>query len=323
MNNVSFFILNNTTEYYQEYSIKNLKEQVKISETYSDFQYFNPLYHGGDNNDFIYSCKFLYVHGVRMLEMPYDKYSYKYYTFPNNFVNFIKNAFLNKYYKSKATDLLNSTEKLVGNVKLLTPSEHSKYIFLSQKNFNREISVLPPFLNKPIHPEELRLDFNEPFILFLNADRWVKNSYRFLRAYDELIKQGKIKNIKLVMVGKPIFHEDFSDEVVYFDYLNRGNLEWLMKNALFLAYPSLNEGFGYPPVDCLKYNTPVLCTAISATNIVYNGSVVFVNPFNIDEIKSRILYMIDNLDHLKSQSLESKYFQIEQEINNKWMKLIS
>lgn len=324
LNKVTFFIINNDTDYYKDFNLSSSNNFEKI-DGILEICYFNPLYQGGDNNDFNYSFKYLYIHGVRMLEMPYDKYSYKYFSFPNNVLNYVKNAFLNNYYKKKANILLTNTKQLKGNVKILTPSEHSKYIFKSIDRFDKEVLVLPPFLNKPVIPDSVDLPFNDeqPFILFLNADRWVKNSYRFLKAYNDLILQKKLKNVKLVMVGKPLFAKEFSNEVVYLDYLGREKLEWLMKNAMFLAYPSLNEGFGYPPVDSMKYNTPVLCTGISATNIVYNGSVVFVNPFSIDEIKSRILYMVDNLDTLKKENLEINYKNIEREINDKWIGLIS
>ena len=93
-----------------------------------------------------------------------------------------------------------------------------------------------------------------------------------------------------------------------------------MKNALFLAYPSLNEGFGYPPLDCFKYGVPVLCSSVSATNIVYNGKVVFVNPFSEIEIKSRILYLLDLIDKDKidRDDLIETFVKMKKDIESKW-----
>lgn len=45
---------------------------------------------------------------------------------------------------------------------------------------------------------------------------------------------------------------------VLLEYVDNNVLESLYKGAYALIYPTLNEGFGYPPLEAMKYGTPVL-----------------------------------------------------------------
>src|SRR5699024_4599593 len=84
---ISFSIINNHTELFQEFV------EVPIPDG-SHLIYFDPLYTGGDDNSYKYEMKFIFIHGARMLEMPFDSLSHKYYSFPNNLINFVKYSFL-------------------------------------------------------------------------------------------------------------------------------------------------------------------------------------------------------------------------------------
>ena len=315
-NKIDFYIINNSTEFFSE---RNLTNDNQLDD-YCDLYYFNPLYQGGDNNRFMYKIKYIYIHGLRMLEMPYDNTSYKYFSFPNNVITWLKEKFFQSHYSKNAHNLLRDVDNSDGEKIILTPSEHSKYMMLSSSQVKTKIEVLPPFLSRISEAKDYILPTKNPYILMLNADRWVKNSFRFLEAFIQLKKQGHLLGIDLVLVGKPEFKSDTQRDVLYVDYLERSDLETLMKNCYFLAYPSLNEGFGYPPLDCFKYGKPVLSTALSSPNILYNGKVVFTNPYSVDEIKSRILYLIDNRDNYINLSFYDEMVKITLQ---KWTSIFS
>lgn len=65
----------------------------------------------------------------------------------------------------------------------------------------------------------------------------------------------------------------------------------LYQNAYLFVYPTLNEGFGYPPIEAMQFATPVICSAITSTTEICGDSVLYFNPYSIDEIKNRILMM--------------------------------
>ena len=71
--------------------------------------------------------------------------------------------------------------------------------------------------------------------------------------------------------------------------------EQLYHDAYCLIYPSLNEGFGYPPLEAMHYGVPVLASAFASITEICEGASIYFNPFSIEEIAARILY-ICNMD---------------------------
>lgn len=98
---------------------------------------------------------------------------------------------------------------------------------------------------------------------------------------------------------------------VLLEYVDNNVLESLYKGAYALIYPTLNEGFGYPPLEAMKYGTPVLSSPFSAITEICGDSLIYFNPYSINEIKNRLLYL-DNKDVLNDYSLRviEKYEKI-------------
>ena len=55
---------------------------------------------------------------------------------------------------------------------------------------------------------------------------------------------------------------------------------WLMREAVLLAYPSLFEGFGLPPLEAMSLGTPVLASDCTSLPEVLGSDAVLVNPFD-------------------------------------------
>ena len=81
---------------------------------------------------------------------------------------------------------------------------------------------------------------------------------------------------------------DFSKSVVnkekfhFLDYVDYATLENYFNDAFCFVYPSLNEGFGYPPIQAMKYGTPVIASAISSIPEVCQNAVCYFNPFSME-----------------------------------------
>jgi glycosyltransferase involved in cell wall biosynthesis len=77
------------------------------------------------------------------------------------------------------------------------------------------------------------------------------------------------------LINKPKFK--------HFGYVDDRELDALYKNAYAFIYPSLNEGFGYPPLESMKHATPVLASAIASITEICGDAVIYFNPYSIQE----------------------------------------
>ncbi|MBP7901750.1 MAG: glycosyltransferase family 4 protein [Spirochaetes bacterium] len=265
----------------------------------------------------VFACPSMFtVHGLRDLEMPSDEFEWRYSSGLINRFKIMIKRFLPGFYRQVQLDRLASLT--MGNkksVRIVTVSQHSKYSLLSflPELISKDITVLyPP--EKVIYSEiannnETAAKFGiEPdkYYLIISANRWVKNSYRAMKALDALYSSQKDFKCKTVVVGSgrkklPKIKLKNKDMFVFTPYLSDSELDFMYKNARALIYPTLNEGFGYPPVEAMKHGTPVLCSSIASTMEVCSNSALYFNPFSVDEIKNRLM-MIDS-----DQDLREKY----------------
>ena len=81
------------------------------------------------------------------------------------------------------------------------------------------------------------------------------------------------------------------ERFVLVGYVDEKMLVALYKNAYLLIYGSLNEGFGYPPLEAMYNGCPVIASAIASIPEVCDNAVLYYNPFLISEMKMRVLQM--------------------------------
>lgn len=59
---------------------------------------------------------------------------------------------------------------------------------------------------------------------------------------------------------------------------------WLLHHAQVLAYPSLDEGFGFPLLDAMQAGTPIVASAVGSIPEVAGGAAVLVAPDDVGEL---------------------------------------
>lgn len=248
------------------------------------------------------------IHGIRSLEMPSDKLEIPFYRSNAEYKRILKSLFIRLFpssYEKIARDNIKHLLNLP-NKQIITVSNHTKYSLLSQFPTLKEdeLSVCYSPLYTPASPEETQISevlerFSleaDGFYLGLGSGRWLKNNLRLAMAFDQLCSAGKLKGRRLIITGgKHSLYKNLKNKesFLFLDYVENEELEVLFKTARGLLYPSLNEGFGYPPLQAMKYGTAVLASAFSSVPEVCGDAVVYANPYSIAELKNRIL-MLEN-----------------------------
>lgn len=301
------------------YRLNNMKEIEDIIKKEKIDRLFSPLPLRLKDID-LSGTEFIFtIHGLRFLELYKDKYEYKYFKKPADLAKYmIKRLIPRKVYENlRKKELSNIFDKK--NSIVLTDSVHSKYSIINEfpkiKQKNIFVFYAPnTFENNEIQSAPLNIDVKEKdFFLIVNANRWIKNSYRALKALQSVKNKFGLKNKKTVLVGD--INENLKRELKKIDgisvkNLRRNEMDYLYKNAYSLIYPTLNEGFGYPPVEAMRYGVPVIGSAVTSITEIYGESILYFNPYSIKEIENRILQVLfDDKKYLELSDYSRIYFQ--------------
>ena len=244
------------------------------------------------------------IHGLRSIELPYDTLEMKYGKGLKRGLKYLYKRFLTSRYESVLLDAIRGYLTNYSNPVLITVSEYSKW---SLKSYFPEIpeskihvlySPITDYFTKESGNSFL-LTNNlkaKKYFLILSAGIWQKNSYRMLSAFRNLIEGDLTRDYVFVVVGASsrIKSQFNNSKFIYMDYLDREKLELLFKEAHALVYPSLNEGFGYPPLEAFKYGTGVIASSIGPVMEVCGNAALYFNPYSLTEMRLRLIQSIND-----------------------------
>jgi glycosyltransferase involved in cell wall biosynthesis len=77
-------------------------------------------------------------------------------------------------------------------------------------------------------------------------------------------------------------------------YAPLGDISTLYKGALFLAFPSLYEGFGLPPLEAMSLGVPVLTSNVSSLPEICADAALYVNPYDVKDMADKMTMMIND-----------------------------
>ena len=256
------------------------------------------------------------IHGLRPLELPSDKYEWYYSNSVKSKLKFIYKHIFPTFYKNS---LLKNYRKILSAYKIITVSNHSKHSLLK---FFPELKAeiihvcYSPLIDYSNDSQNLNDTLNRfpvsthKYFLLLSGSIWTKNSYRAIKAFDKIISDNtECKDYKMVITGlkRISFKVRNTENFVFTDYLNRGLLEKLIRNSLALIYPTLNEGFGYPPLEAMKYGVPVYASGIPSVQEVCGDAAIYIDPTNKNDIRNKLLSAINSKDSFSEANIQKRY----------------
>lgn len=131
-----------------------------------------------------------------------------------------------------------------------------------------------------------------PFILAVGTLEPRKNLPRLFDAVERLQREGLPH--KLVIAGRPgwiyegiVEHARrgaLRDRIILAGYRTDAELNWLYGNAAALAYVSVHEGFGFPPVEAMLHGLPVVAARAGAIEEVCGDAARYVEPLDAQDI---------------------------------------
>ena len=204
---------------------------------------------------------------------------------------------LERAYRRLAYDRPSQTADVV-----LTLSAFSKARIAHHLAIPPERIVVAP-LGHEIRQARRRPATHTPFVLY-PARYWPhKNHHRLVDAVARLRDQGH-PDLRLVLTGDPVPAEWMPHWVEQRGLVSREDLLDLYSVAACLAFPSLYEGFGLPPLEAMASGCPVVASSSGAVPEVCGDAAVTVDPLDVEDIARGIRCALDGGDRLVARGLE-------------------
>ena len=183
------------------------------------------------------------------------------------------------------------------------------------------VRVVPPGVDACFVPREradveprLRaLGLDRPYVLFVGTIEPRKNVPRLLAAFEQVVaRSGDAPD--LVLAGSPghgsgeverrlhALAPAVRDRVRRLGYVAPEDLPALYAGASVFAWPSLLEGFGFPPLEAMASGVPVVASRSSSLVDNLDGAAELVDPGDVPALADAILRLLRD-EELRRRSI--------------------
>jgi glycosyltransferase involved in cell wall biosynthesis len=149
--------------------------------------------------------------------------------------------------------------------------------------------------------EVSRLNIPHPYILYVGTIEPRKNLQFLVESYCRLIEKDDIPE-HLVLAGrlgwdyegliKQIMAPELRERVHLIGYVSQRDLPWIYAGARLFVYPSLQEGFGFPPLEAMACGIPTISSLSSSLSENLRDAAELVPPDNVKLMTTAIRRML-------------------------------
>lgn len=257
------------------YSFREHFELPHLLKKYRDFFYFSPHY------------IFPYFLKNKLIVTVHDLIHFKFPEFfkPRIKVNIAK-LFIKKI--KRDAELIFTVSETTKNdmVELFGFKENRiKVIYngLSENIFNAEKTIIRK---------------NAPYILYTGNLKPHKNIPVLLKAFKKIIRDNP--EIELVLAGvinnstleSDLETLNLKGKVKTTGYISREKLIEYIDNSLFFVFPSLYEGFGFPPLEAMARKKAVISSPFGSLTEILGNSALYFDPHSPYDLAEKITQFI-------------------------------
>lgn len=225
--------------------------------------------------------------------------------------------------------------------KIIAVSENTKLDIVKMFQVSSEkIFVIYPgvkvkhgYIEEEVEKVQNKYDIKGDYVLFLGTMEPRKNIINLIKAFSAYIFEDENANISLVLAGvkgwkyKDIFLELeginkrlVKGQVKYIGTVSNRERNILISNCKLFAFPSQYEGFGFPVLEAMALDAPVLTGDNSSLKEISGEAACLVNTGDANEIRKGIKKVLDD-KYLRANLIQKgreriKLFTWENTINN-------
>lgn len=177
---------------------------------------------------------------------------------------------------------------------------------------------------RPQSPEvvalaKTRYKLPDRYLLYVGTIEPRKNLSRLLHVWEKLYQKQEVP--PLVIVGKrgwlsgdffaALEHSPAHKSVLLTGYVRDTDLPAIYAGATAFVFPSLFEGFGFPPLEAMACGTPVACSNVSSLPEVVGDAALTFSPMNTDAMAESLRRIVKDTD-LQAELRKRGYRQAAQ-----------
>lgn len=212
------------------------------------------------------------------------------------FYNWIKYKFKGDHHL-KLTDFVPRLLSKNSNAKIIAVSDYTKASILYQLNVpQNRIDVLYSPERITLHQKSIKndslkrvIDSKRKYYLLVSAKRPMKNANKVIHAFKKFVQIHP--DSFLVTVGCQT--ASFENQIPL-PFLEESDLMAAYKNCYAFIYPSLFEGFGYPPLEAMRFGKPVFSSNICSMPEILGNAPIYFSPIYETEIFKALHLLSDN-----------------------------
>ena len=133
----------------------------------------------------------------------------------------------------------------------------------------------------------------EPYILYVGSEHPRKNLATLLKAFSLMKREHpELRDVKLVKAGRVGGGEEpyrertlrlieelgLQRDVIFIDWVPQEKLAALYSQAELFAFPSIYEGFGWPPLEAMACGCPVIASNSTSLPEVLGDAAMYADP---------------------------------------------
>ncbi|RYZ60598.1 MAG: glycosyltransferase family 1 protein [Proteobacteria bacterium] len=138
------------------------------------------------------------------------------------------------------------------------------------------------------------------YILYVGSLEPRKNIGNLIEAFERMRTRNPDLKTKLVLIGgeSPLFADvrlqikTYHQDVVFKGFVSDEELRQYYRQAQAVAYPSLYEGFGLPPLEAMASGAPVVTSNTSSLPEVVGNAALMVSPYDCDQLAETLALIV-------------------------------
>lgn len=176
-------------------------------------------------------------------------------------------------------------------------------------------------------PNDLNEKLNSDVLLSVGASWKHKNIHLLLDNYDVWVKKYNL----IVVSGNTHYTKQLEERVIkyglekhvtFVSSISFTQLKELYSNAKALIYPSLDEGFGIPPLEAFASYTPVIVSDIPVFREILKDNAFYIDPNNKKDWQEAFKHLealtINDVIHLRDYANKFNQGNMKNMISN-WL----